>query len=499
MWYADSIVFISQFHPGEYPIKRYTPKFLILLLLAGALSMFTPQAVEQALAQSQNLFKSKQLEQQSRQFLHLIRKSVNLSTDIQIDTYVSNLAKKMARNANMDSDPLSYYVAIDPAINAFAGPGATFFINTGIIQTAESEGQLASVIAHELAHHKQDHLSRLMENYKSSVLPTVLLVLAGIAVGGEEGIAAAAGAQAAQVEAMIDHTLVYEREADAVGLQILTASDYSPIEARDFMITLERKIREQGLFQSNIHNTHPITPERIASFEARVKQYEKGGYKKVAESPDTGEFHFIRARTRVLYDWDPQKTFRYFEEQLSDDSDDEQLAIHYGHALSLAKDGNTDLARKKLDVLRSLYPDNTWFLKAAAEVELAANEFIAAKQLLEEVALAPEPEAAVVALYTRALIRTGDLQSANRYIRKHIPRFPNSLQLYKLQAEAALKVDDILTGYLAEVEYLYRLGDLEPALGALRVAENQLNDFYSNEVIKEKKRVIVKEINWRQQ
>ena len=490
------MVFISQFHPGEFPIKLNTTKFLILLLLAGPLLMFTPQAVEQAQAQSQNLFKSKLLEQQSRQFLHLIRKTVNLSTDTHINSYVSDLAKKLARNANMDSDPLSYYVAIDSAINAFAGPGATFFINTGIIETAESEGQLASVLAHELAHHKQDHLSRLTENYQSSVLPAVLLILAGIAVGGDEGIAAAAGAQAAQAEAMIDYTLVYEREADAVGLQILTASDYSPIDARDFMITLERKIREQGLFQTNIHNTHPITPERIASFEARVKQYEKVGYKKGVNSAD---FHFIRARTRILYNWSPKKTFRYFEEQLSDDTSVEQLANQYGYALSLAKDGDTNLARKKLAVLRDLYPDNIWFLTAAAEIELAANEFTTAKQLLEKTALSSEPEAAVVELYTRALIRIGDLHSANRYIRKHIPRFPNSLNLYRLQSEAASKVDDILTGYLAEVEYLFRLGDLESALGALRTAEKKLNDFYSNEVIKEKKRLIEKEINWRRQ
>ena len=55
----------------------------------------------------------------------------------------------------MDSDPLHYFVINDSSINAFAGPGATFFINTGIIELAETEGELASVITHELAHYKQ--------------------------------------------------------------------------------------------------------------------------------------------------------------------------------------------------------------------------------------------------------------------------------------------------------------------------------------------------------
>lgn len=467
---------------------------LALLFLSGALLTFAPQAAEDALAQSQNLFKSKQLEQLSRQFLHLIRKSVSLSTDTQINTYVSDLAKNLARNANMDSDPLSYHVAVDSSINAFAGLGATFFINTGIIEAAENEGQLASVIAHELAHHKQDHLSRLMKDYQASVLPSALLVLAGIMAGGDEGFAAAAGAHAAQAERMIDYTLVYEREADAVGLQILTASGYSPIDAKEFMITLERKIREQGLFQSNIHNTHPITPERIASFDARVKRYDKPIQSQISE-----DFHFVRARTRVVYNWEPKKTFRFFEEQLSDDSDIQQLAIRYGFALSLAKDGNLGTARKQIATLRNIHPDNSWLLAAQAEIEMIANEFTAARISLEKKALAADPDVAVVELYTRALIRTGETENANRYIRKHIVRYPDNLQLYRLQAETASKIGDLLTGYLAEIEYQFRLGDLDAALSALRVAENKLNDFYAKEVLKEKKRLIQKELSWRKQ
>ncbi len=459
----------------------------------GVFFWFAPCTVEQTEAQSKNLFKSKQLERESRHFLHLIRESVDLSKDTQINTYVFDLAKKLAKNASMDSDPLSYHVAVDPSINAFAGPGATFFINTGIIEAAGNEGQLASVIAHELAHHKQNHLSRLTENYQSTLLPSVLLILAGIAAGGEEGIAVAAGAQAAQVESMIDYTLSYEREADAVGLQILTASGYSPLDARDFMIALEQEIREQGGIQSNIHNTHPITPERIANFEARVKQY-----KDIPKPQISEDFHFIRARVRVLFHWEPDKTYKFFKEKLTAGSDTEQAAAQYGYVLSLAKDGDVESARNHLHAFRSRLPDNIWFLTAAAEIELNAHEFETAKSLLSETALGAEPGIAVVELYTRSLIRTDNLQEANRYIRKHIQRYPDSLQLYLLQSEAALKSDDLLTGYLAKVEHLFRLGDLKSAMGALKSAEKRVNDFYSREIIKEKIRMIGREISWRE-
>ena len=458
----------------------------------GVVLVAIPKTSEHAVAQSQNLFKYKQLEQQGRHFLYLIRQSIRLSSDTQINAYVLGLAKKLARNAAMDSDPLTYHVVVDPAINAFAGPGATFFVNTGMIEAAASEGQLASVLAHELAHFKQNHLSRLTQNYKSTLLPSILLTLAGIAAGGEEGIAVAAGAQAAQVESMIDHTLVYEREADAVGIQILTASGYSPIEARDFMLVLERKIREQGLYQSNIHNTHPITPERVASFQARVKQYENLPDPEISE-----DFHFVRARVQVIFNWEPNKTYRFFEDRITRTSGVEKLAEQYGYVLSLAKDGEVEQARENLEAVRSQHPDNEWFLKAAAEIELAANNNDQVKMLLEDAALSSEPDVGVVELYTRAMIRTGDLDSASRYIRKHIGRFPDSLELYKLQSEAALKTDDDLTGYLAEVDLHYRLGDLDLAMSVLKVANQKLNDYYSKEIIKEKARVIQKEIEWR--
>ena len=221
---------------------------------------------------AQSEIQSRILENQARQFLSLIRQDIRLSDDILINNYLLNLADNLAHKSNMRIEDLHYFVVVDSQINAFAGPGATFFINSGLIDKAQTEGELASVVAHELAHFKQDHLKRLVQNYESSQTPFFLAVLAGIAMGGDAGIATVVGAQAARVESMIDHTLAYEREADAVGLQILVSAGYDPREAISFMLRLEQHIREQGIRQSNIHNTHPITPERVASFKLRVAQ-----------------------------------------------------------------------------------------------------------------------------------------------------------------------------------------------------------------------------------
>ena len=454
--------------------------------------LFVILSSQPASTQAQNPIKSLVLERQARYFLSLIREKSSLSEDLQINNYVSNLAKELAKNARMDSDPLNYFVVNDSSINAFAGPGATFFINTGIIELAETEGELASVIAHELAHHKQKHLSRLFSDYKATQLPALIAILAGIVVGGETGMAAIAGAQAARLEALIDYTLAYEREADAVGLQILTASSYSPIHARSFMLELEQAIREQGVVQSNIHNTHPVTPERVASFEARVNRY-----KQTVDKPPSPDFHFVKARSRVLFNWEPTKTRNFFENNFSAGSEIEQIATRYGLALSLARDSQIDSAREELNNLRVIEPDNLWFMLAAAEIELHDNNPDSARELLVDSALSENADSTVVEFYTLALIRSGNRQEANRYIRKHLNLNSEQIKYYKLHGEAATKSGELVNGYISESEYHYRLGELKLALQQLKIAQQHGDDFYSTEVIREKKRVIEEEIAWR--
>ena len=477
--------------PGDSISSKF--KLLVRLLCALVIGvLLVILFIQPASPQTQNPIKSLVLERQARHFLSLIRENSSLSEDLQINNYVSDLAKEIAKNARMDSDPLHYFVVNDSSINAFAGPGATFFINTGIIELAETEGELASVITHELAHYKQKHLSRLFSDYQATQLPTLVAILAGIVVGGDTGIAAIAGAQAAQAEAMIDYTLVYEREADAVGLQILTASGYSPIHARNFMLALEQAIREQGVVQSNIHNTHPVTPERIASFEARVNRY-----KQTVDKPAPPDFHFVKARSRVLFNWEPTRTSKFFEDNLPVGSEIEQFATRYGLALSLARDSQIDSARKELDSLRVAEPDNLWFMLAAAEIELNENNPNSAIELLADSALSENADSAVVEFYTLALIRSGNIEEANRYIKKHLSLNSEQIKYYKLHGETATKSGEVLNGYLSESEYHFRLGELKLAFQQLKIAEQHGDDFYSTEIIREKKRVIEEEIAWR--
>lgn len=479
-------------HSAKIAIKLKS-KIIIAFLLGFAIFAFFPPAADQhSSAVAANTVESRILQRQARQFIAIVRQSKQFSDDLLINTYVVELAKKLATAANLDDDPLRYFVLNDSVVNAFAGPGATFFVNSGLIDIVSHEGELAYVMAHEIAHFKQDHLTRLLAAHEATKTPSLLAVLAGILVGGDAGIAAIAGAQAARIETVIDYTLSYEREADNIGLQIMARSGYDPNHAKNMMLALEQKIREAGVVQTNIHNTHPITPERVASVDARLRQYSNRTF------PDPGSnFLFFKARSRVLFDWVPGRTYLHYEKQLSKGSPSEMSANRYGYALSLAKEGRTEEARKHIDQLLSEQPGHLWSTAAAAELELTAGNSSAALSLLETMATVDDPHPAVIELYSKALLQAGRADQAYRYVRKHLSGNPEYAQLLKVHAQAANQAGAVADAYLSDADYHFQFGDLKIALGQLKSAESKSDDFYIDSIAREKMRIVSEELAWR--
>ena len=464
-------------------LKRYA------LVVCTVLALLVTHS---ASAQSTNSIKGKFLERQGRQLLSIVFDSKPFSSDLQLITYVNTLAETLAKNANMQHEPLRYYVLKDPQINAFAALGGTFFLNTGIVSLSRSEGELAFVIAHELAHHKQDHLSRLFEDAKTTQVASLLSMLAGIAIGGEDGIALAVAGQAAGVEAIIDYTLTYEREADAIGLRILLASDYHPKHAINFMKLLEKSIRQGGLRQSNIHNTHPVTRERIASFEARANRYQQG-----AKDHSSSDFYFAKIRANVQSDTQPHQSEVVFKNRIAKSKGLQQAVDRYGYSQTLAKQGKFEAAGRELESLVQQYPDNQWFLLGAAEMKIQQNKPAQAAQILEAVASSSSLNPAVVETYTLSLLHSGQVEEAYRFIRRHISSFTKYGQLHKLLARVANKNGDLFNAYFSESEYYYQLGKLDFALSHLNSAEKNAHDAYSQELVRAKRRLIEEEIDWR--
>ncbi len=431
-------------------------------------------------------------EQLAREFISIARKQLTFIDDPLLNHYVESLTETLAGNAGFDSSHFRVFVVEDKTVNAIAGPGGTFMFYTGLFQVAETEGEFASVVAHEIAHHSQKHIRQMIAKQNASVVPSMLGVLAGILIGGSEGVATSAGSLAAQRDMLIRYTLTLEREADAIGLRILAASDYDPRHARNFMSSLQRWIRLRGERQSALHNTHPLTPERIANIENRLLSYGGKSY-----SADSFDFYLAKARAQALYAYESNEAVAKLQALLANDPNNAPL--RYGYAIALGEVDDHDTARQYMKPLIESDPQNPWYLLAIAQIELESGNADTAVALLEANKVDGPYHSAWLQVYGDYLIDNGRADEAKRLIRKQIIRDPDNHTLYSMHARASAHSGDNLKSHLSMAEHYYLLGALEAALQQITLAQQLAQgDFYATEKIKERKKAIQSEMAWTQ-
>ena len=155
-----------------------------------------------------------------------IRADPSYLEDAEIAGYLTNLGNRLilgSREAHPNQE-FEFFAVQDPAINAFALPGGFMGFNTGLILTAQSESELAGVMAHELAHVTQKHLARMISAQRYSMLTS--LAAAAVAIlasrtNPQAGAAVLVASQARQIQSQLDFTRDHEKEADRIGLNIL--------------------------------------------------------------------------------------------------------------------------------------------------------------------------------------------------------------------------------------------------------------------------------------
>jgi predicted anti-sigma-YlaC factor YlaD len=190
--------------------------------------------------------------------------------DKDLAKYVSKLAETVTRNSDLQV-PIKVTVLDSMEINAFALPGGFLFVNTGLINKAESESELVGVLAHETAHAAARHGARLM---KRATIADIMFQAAQIGVivftGGAVGLGTYYALQYGfyGLGMILDLTLLgvsreYEAEADQLGAQYAWQAGYDP---RGFITFFDKMANEEGYVKSaSFFRTHPAFLERIIS------------------------------------------------------------------------------------------------------------------------------------------------------------------------------------------------------------------------------------------
>ena len=162
----------------------------------------------------------------------------------------------------------------DRSINAFALPGGYLGVHLGLISAVSNRDELAAVLGHELSHVTQRHISRLISQQgKSTPWMVGAMILGALAASKspQAGAALITGGQAAALQSQLNFSRDMEREADRVGLNVMTEAGF---EARGVSSMFE-KLQQASRFDDNgsfpYLRSHPLSTERIAAVQARLQ------------------------------------------------------------------------------------------------------------------------------------------------------------------------------------------------------------------------------------
>ena len=435
-----------------------------------------------------------------------IRLDPDYSNDLPIYDFLNQMERRLIQTAKrlqlgganeQGSGAYNFeiFVVKDSSINAFALPGGFIGFHTGLIVSAETDSEVASVMGHETGHVLQRHLARELDKQTTNMM----IALAGMALGAlaasrnpNAGVGIMQGGQALAVNNQLSYSRDAEREADRVGFQILSASGYDVNGAPDFFQRLQRAT---GIMDNGVPayvRTHPLTTERIADMQDRARMV------KQATVPTAIEFYFIKARARFEQSgttsgmYDLKNTFESLSKQ---SAPGKQMEGFYGLALVAQRQGRIDQAESYLQQARNVAhassapgsPIQRQSLSldvTASELALAKGKYEDALQIAQATMRAyPQSYAASVAMIN-AELKLGRTNDAIAWLKARTKTQPNEILWWGLLSKAYDQAQNVPMRHYALGEKYALEGAWPSAIEQLKIARSSGgSDFYQASTI----------------
>ena len=428
-------------------------------------------------------------------FMQNIRENQAVVTDPLISEYIQNLGERLLKHSEAAAQPYHFFVIEEPMINAFAGPGGHIGVFSGLILATQSESELASVIAHEIAHVTQKHLLRAFDAANQMSGKTAALILAAILVGmssssTDAGLAVATGVQAGAIQEQINFTRSNEQEADNVGIGILADAEFDP---RAMPVFFERLTHANRLFDSGIPEllrTHPVTTNRIADALARAEDY---NYKQYAGSI---RYFLVREALRARQFSNPAEAVKHFQSGLNEGRYLNKEAHQYGYTLALTANHEYQKAQKQITELLKQRPDQVEYILADAEIaKQMGNQRHALETLATASMLMPDNYPLAIT-YIEYLLDAKQPAEAKKVGNRIHNLRPNDASLLRLLGNAEEALGHTTESHRLLAEAYVAEGQLEAAVQQLVIAtksDDKSDFFLSSQIesrLQELKRIV---------
>lgn len=430
------------------------------------------------------------------------RRDPDYVDDEPLSEYINNLGDSLVEakpevrgEANYD---FSFFIVRDSSINAFALPGGFIAVHSGLFLAAQSESELAGVVGHEIGHVAQRHIARMLgEERQNSMIPLVAMALAVLAARSspDAAEALAIGGEGLALQRQLAFSRDAEREADRVGLQIMSTAGYDASGMVSFFGRMQKATRLYRDVPAFLQN-HPMTSERIADMQGRI------GSMPYKQHVDSMAFRVIQARLRVLQDSTTQGLHdanAFFQNQLEMNPHTEAVASKYGMAMVAMKRGEYDKAaallhqaREAAQRLAASHPDTSYGAildSLEIDIDMTAGKTDDAVKFADAARDRYPLSRGIAHQYAEALLAAGRRDEAIAYLRDQAQLYREEPQLQGLLAKAYAGEDKKALQHIALAEQYALDGTLLTAIDQLNMARKAGDaTFYDNSVIDARER-----------
>ncbi|CAM9503141.1 unnamed protein product [Ectocarpus fasciculatus] len=199
-----------------------------------------------------------------------------LPTTHQATRTVERVGKRIAEASGLKGCKWEFIVVKDDTMNAFVLPGGKVVVFTGLLGVTPNEDALASVLGHEVGHVVANHAGeKLSKNFLTEGLLLLLFAVTGFEYSD---VARSIGSLAFE----LPNSREMEREADFIGLQLMSKACFDPHEMPETFARMEATEKKKGISKAPAYlSTHPAGAERIAKqkewMDSAVQTRERSG------------------------------------------------------------------------------------------------------------------------------------------------------------------------------------------------------------------------------